>query len=103
MSTTAVSPSLATGKRTPTVWVLILFTVVSMFSFVDRIFIQVLVQPIKGELHVSDADMGLLGGLTFAVLYAVLSIPIARLAVRCFCLAFFSFCLAFWSLAFVVS
>jgi predicted MFS family arabinose efflux permease len=84
-------------------WVLILFTVVSMFSFVDRIIIQVLVQPIKGELHVSDADMGLLGGLTFAVLYAVLSIPIARLAERRNRMAIISISTALWSLATAVS
>ena len=61
-------------------WVLGLFAAVSTFGFIDRIVVQVLVQPIKAELHVSDADMGLLGGLTFAVLYVALSLPIARLA-----------------------
>jgi predicted MFS family arabinose efflux permease len=74
-----------------------------MFSFVDRIIIQVLVEPIKGELHVSDADMGLLGGLTFAVLYAVLSIPIARLAERRNRMVIISISTALWSLATAIS
>jgi predicted MFS family arabinose efflux permease len=100
---TAVSPSLATDKQSSPLWVLILFTVVSMFGFVDRIIVQVLVQPIKGELHVSDADMGLLGGMTFAVLYAVLSIPIARLAEQRNRIAIISISTALWSLATAVS
>jgi predicted MFS family arabinose efflux permease len=103
MTTTAFTPSLTTEKRTPTPWVLILFTLVSMFSFLDRIIVQVLVQPIKGELHVSDADMGLLGGLTFAVLYALLSIPIARLAERRNRMAIISISTALWSLATAIS
>src|SRR6185437_11568412 len=89
--------------RPYTAWVLLLFGLVSMFGFVDRIIVQVLVQPIKGELHVSDADMGLLGGMTFAVLYAVLSIPIARLAERRNRMAIISISTALWSLATAVS
>jgi MFS family permease len=88
-----------TKKRTYRAWVLVLFTLVATFGFVDRIIVQVLVQPIKTELRVSDAEMGLLGGLTFAVLYAVLSIPIARLADRQNRLAIISMGTALWSLA----
>ncbi|HEY0342792.1 MAG TPA: MFS transporter, partial [Steroidobacteraceae bacterium] len=80
--TTAAGPAPPTKTTYYTAWVLLLFTLVSTFGFVDRIIVQVLVQPIKAELHVSDAKMGLLGGLTFAVLYAGLSIPIARVAER---------------------
>jgi predicted MFS family arabinose efflux permease len=103
MTTTAFTPSLTTEKRTPTPWVLILFTLVAMFSFLDRIIVQILVQPIKSELHVSDAEMGLLGGLTFAVLYALLSIPIARLAERRNRMAIISISTALWSLATAIS
>jgi MFS family permease len=102
--TTAASPSLPrTEKRTYIAWVLLLFTLVAMFGFVDRIIVQILVQPIKAELKVSDARMGLLGGLTFAVLYAVLSIPIARLAERKNRVAIISISTALWSLATAVS
>jgi len=79
--------------------VLGLFAGVSTFGFIDRIVVQVLVQPIKAELHVSDADMGLLGGLTFAVLYVALSLPIARLAERRNRVAIVAVGTALWSIA----
>ncbi|MGB6449403.1 MAG: MFS transporter [Steroidobacteraceae bacterium] len=81
------------------VWVLGLFGAVATFGFIDRIVVQVLVQPIKAELHVSDADMGLLGGLTFAVLYVALSIPIARLAERKNRIVIITVGTALWSIA----
>lgn len=84
-------------------WVLGLFATVSTFGFIDRIVVQVLVQPIKAELHVSDADMGLLGGLTFAVLYVALSLPIARLAERRNRVAIVAVGTALWSVATVAS
>lgn len=43
---------------------------------------SVLLEPIKIEFGASDAQMGLLGGFAFAVLYAVLGIPVAWLADR---------------------
>jgi predicted MFS family arabinose efflux permease len=99
MTTAACPPSLRTANPTYTAWVLLLFTLVATFAFVDRIIVQILVQPIKAELRVSDAKMGLLGGLTFAVLYAALSIPIARLAERTNRVAIISISTALWSLA----
>ena len=108
-TTTADTTSTATlvAEKRPyrpyTAWVLVLFALVSTFSFVDRIIVQVLVQPIKAELRVSDAKMGLLGGMTFAVLYALLSIPIARLAERKNRVAIISISTALWSLATAVS
>ncbi len=81
------------------IWVLGLFAAVATFGFVDRIVVQVLVQPIQAELHVSDADMGLLGGLTFAVLYVALSIPIARIAERKNRVAIITIGAALWSVA----
>ncbi len=86
-------------SRVYRIWVLGLFAAVATFGFVDRIVVQVLVQPIKAELHVSDADMGLLGGLTFAVLYVALSIPIARLAERKNRIVIITIGTALWSVA----
>ncbi|MGH8226942.1 MAG: spinster family MFS transporter [Steroidobacteraceae bacterium] len=80
-------------------WVLAVLASVSTFGFIDRIVVQVLVQPIKAELHVSDADLGLLGGLTFAVLYVALSIPVARVAERRSRIAIVTVGTALWSLA----
>jgi MFS family permease len=51
-------------------------------SSIDRVIISVLLEPIKQEFHVSDTMLGLLGGLSFALLYSVAGIPMARLADR---------------------
>lgn len=51
-------------------------------SSVDRVVISVLLEPIKQEFQVSDTMLGLLSGLSFALLYSVLGLPIARLADR---------------------
>lgn len=59
-----------------------LLTVTYVFNFVDRQLLAILVEPIKQEFGVSDTAMGLLYGLTFALFYATLAIPVAALADR---------------------
>ncbi|MDY0066718.1 MAG: MFS transporter [Steroidobacteraceae bacterium] len=61
------------------VWLLF---VVYVLNFVDRQILTVLIEPIREEFHFSDTQLGLLGGLAFAVLYSTLGVPIARLADR---------------------
>lgn len=51
-------------------------------NFVDRMILGVLGQPIKADLGLSDLQLGLLGGTAFALLYATLGMPIARVAER---------------------
>ena len=62
--------------------VLALLFIVYTFNFIDRQIMGILAMPIQEELQVSDADMGLLGGLAFALFYTGLGIPIAWLADR---------------------
>jgi len=52
------------------------------FNFIDRTIIATIGQAIKVDLKLSDTQLGLLGGLYFALLYTLLGIPIARLAER---------------------
>jgi MFS family permease len=52
------------------------------FSFIDRTIIGIVAQPIKADLKLTDAQLGWLGGLSFALLYTALGVPIARLAER---------------------
>ncbi len=54
--------------------------VVYIFSFVDRQILSLMVGPIKGDLGISDTQMGLLMGPTFAVFYAICGFPLGRLA-----------------------
>lgn len=53
-----------------------------VLSFVDRVILALLVTPLEADLKVSDVQLGLLFGPAFAVFYAVLGLPIARLADR---------------------
>jgi len=55
---------------------------VSAFNYVDRTILSILQIPIKTELKLSDGQLGALTGLAFALFYATLSLPIARLADR---------------------
>lgn len=61
---------------------LALLTLVYFFSYMDRYILAILLEPIKADLHLSDTQLGLLSGLAFAVFYATLGIPVARLADR---------------------
>jgi predicted MFS family arabinose efflux permease len=55
-------------------------TVISFFNFTDRVAVAVLIEPIKKALLFSDTQAGLITGLAFALFYAVLGVPIGRLA-----------------------
>ena len=60
-----------------TLWVLL---VVYILNFLDRQIVNILAEPIKNDLGLSDTQVGLMTGLAFALFYAVLGIPIARYA-----------------------
>lgn len=54
----------------------------TMFSFLDRQVLAILVDPIKRDLHASDTGMSLLYGFAFVILYSTLGLPIGRLIDR---------------------
>ena len=62
--------------------VLVILTTVYTFNFVDRQILVILQEPIKNELGLSDAQLGVLTGFSFAVIYVCAGIPIAWLADR---------------------
>ena len=64
------------------VWLLVLTVAVGAFGFIDRVLISTLGQAIKEDLGLTDFQLGILGGLSFAILYSTLGLPIARLAER---------------------
>jgi MFS family permease len=61
-------------------YVLAMLTLVYVFNFIDRQLLVILQESIKKELHLSDTQLALLSGTTFAIFYVVLGIPIARIA-----------------------
>lgn len=71
----------ATARASRYAWYVAgLFTLANALSFSDRQVFALLLQPIKADLHLTDVGVSLLHGLAFVVLYAVISIPVARLA-----------------------
>ncbi|MET0310180.1 MAG: MFS transporter [Sphingomonas sp.] len=50
----------------------------TMFGFLDRQILAILVGPIKHDLGVSDSGMSLLYGFAFVFLYSTLGLPIGR-------------------------
>ena len=67
------------------------------FNFIDRTIIATIGQAIKVDLKLTDTQLGLLGGLYFALLYTILGIPIARMAERWNRVTIISVSLVVWS------
>jgi predicted MFS family arabinose efflux permease len=68
-------------------------------NFVDRQIVGILAEPIKHDLHLTDAQLGWIGGSAFALFYTILGIPIAKLADRSDRSIILTAGLALWSLA----
>ena len=68
-------------------------------NILDRQIVNVLAEQIKRELTLSDTQLGLLTGLSFALFHTMLSIPFGRLAdnVKSNRVTIVSLALAFWS------
>ncbi len=79
-------------------YVLGVLVVVYVFNFIDRQILAILAPDIKGELGLSDTQIGALSGVAFGIFYATLGIPIARLADKYSRVKIISVCLAIWSL-----
>jgi predicted MFS family arabinose efflux permease len=84
----------ASGRATPLVgdvaptsrayrrYVLAVLTAVYVSNFVDRQILSILLEPIKHAFALSDTQLGFLSGISFAIFYATLGIPIAMWADR---------------------
>ncbi|RYY27662.1 MAG: MFS transporter [Sphingomonadales bacterium] len=59
-----------------------LLTVGFALNLLDRQIINILAEPIKRDLGLADWQLGALSGLSFALLYSVAALPIARFADR---------------------
>lgn len=59
---------------------LFLMVVISAFSVIDRTAVLTLGQAIKQDLKLSDLQFGLMSGFGFALFYALLGLPLARIA-----------------------
>ena len=63
-------------------WMVALLTTGFALNLLDRQIINILAEPIKRDLGLADWQLGALSGLSFALLYSVAALPIARFADR---------------------
>ena len=62
------------------IWFLALAVLISTFSVIDRTALITLGGAIKQDLKLSDMQFGLISGVGFALFYAILGLPLTRLA-----------------------
>lgn len=78
------------------VWMLCFIYVL---NFLDRQLLSILAKPIQDSLQVSDSQLGLIGGLYFALFYCLISIPVGWLADKTNRVKVISVACAIWSAA----
>ncbi len=67
-------------KRGYAWYVVGVLTIAYILAFIDRQILNLLVGPIRRDLHITDTQMSLLMGFSFAVFYTFFGIPLGRLA-----------------------
>ena len=70
-----------------------------VLNFLDRQLLSILAKPIQDALHITDGQLGLLGGLYFAFFYCFIAIPVGWLADRTNRVAVVSIACGIWSAA----
>jgi hypothetical protein len=78
-------------------WFVLLLGMIYMANFVDRMIISVVGEPIRREFGLSDLQLGVMGGVAFALFYGGIGIPIARLAERVSRIGIVAVATAVWS------
>ncbi len=61
---------------------LALLTLIATVQFFDRALFVVIMEPIKQEFALSDSQLGVMAGLSYAAAFALAGIPLGRLADR---------------------
>ncbi|WP_279349617.1 spinster family MFS transporter [Erythrobacter litoralis] len=79
--------------------VLTALTVVYILNFLDRQLLGILAKPIQDELQITDGQLGLIGGLYFAMFYCFIAIPVGWLADRTNRVGVLSIACGIWSAA----
>lgn len=81
-------------------WILMLSCAL---NFLDRQIVNILAEPIKKEFGLSDTQLGLLTGFSFAAFHATLCIPVAILADRTSRVSVLAGSVGIWSIATIAS
>ena len=84
-------------------WFILLLGLIYMANFIDRMIISVVGEPIRREFGLSDLQLGVMGGVAFALFYGGIGIPIARLAERMSRVGIVAAATAIWSMMTMLS
>jgi MFS family permease len=90
------------GDRVYKNYLLSVLMVVLAFNYVDRLALGLVLQNIKADLALTDTQLGLLGGIAFALFYSLMGVPIARWADRGNRVTIISITTLLWSTAVVL-
>ena len=70
------TPTAAGPRLGPAWWMVAVLFTIYLFSWIDRLVVSMLVEPVKHDLHLSDFQMSLILGPSFAFVYAIFGIPL---------------------------
>jgi len=100
MATTATTAAAATPRTEARAWVVLaVLTFVYVLNFLDRQLLGILAKPIKETLHLTDGQLGRIGGLYFAFFYCFIAVPVGWFADRTNRVTVLSLACAIWSAA----
>jgi predicted MFS family arabinose efflux permease len=85
------------GARAWTVLAILAF--VYVLNFLDRQLLSILAKPIQDTLHLTDSQLGRIGGLYFALFYCLIGVPVGWLADRTNRVRVLSLACGLWSAA----
>lgn len=77
---------------------LFVMTIVVMFTVIDRQILNLMIEPMKADFHISDTQAALLLGAAFSITYGIAGIPIARIADTANRRNIIAMSIAFWSI-----
>ncbi|MFI4889659.1 MAG: MFS transporter [Steroidobacterales bacterium] len=99
MSATSPIDPKSRGSDAPGAWyVVVVLGLVYALNIADRYVMSVLIEPIKADLHLTDSQIGFLTGVSLALFYVTVGIPIATLADRTNRTRLIALALGAWSL-----
>ncbi len=84
-------------------WLIALLFLAGIFSVVDRAVLNIVVDPVRADLAISDQQISLLQGLAFGLFYAFMGIPMGLLADRVSRRNLIAGGIALWSIATIAS
>ncbi|MGK6320261.1 MFS transporter [Sphingomonas sp. DT-204] len=80
-------------------YVVAILFLVSVLGYIDRVILSFLIEPIKADLSLTDAELGAVTGMAFAVLYVFGGVLIGRMLDRGRRVTILAACILIWSVA----